>query len=236
MASSSSARRTGKTPWREPSPARPECRSSRSRAPSSSRCSSASARRASATCSIRQSATRRASSSSTRSTRSVASVARDSADPRRARADPQPDPRRDGRVRHEHERHRRRRDEPSRRPRPGAPAPGPIRPSGHPRPAGHQGSPRDPQRPLQAASRWTRTSSSKASPARSPGFSGADLANLVNEAAILAARRNKKMIGLTKFQEALKRIVPAPSVIHGSSRTTRKRSSPTTRAATRSSS
>jgi cell division protease FtsH len=44
----------------------------------------------------------------------------------------------------------------------------------------------------------------------SPGFSGADLANLVNEAAILSARRNKKVIGMTEFQEALERIVAGP--------------------------
>jgi cell division protease FtsH len=45
---------------------------------------------------------------------------------------------------------------------------------------------------------------------QSPGFSGADLANLVNEAAILAARRNKKVIGTPEFQEALDRIVAGP--------------------------
>ncbi len=45
---------------------------------------------------------------------------------------------------------------------------------------------------------------------QSPGFSGADLANLVNEAAILAARRNKKAIGMSEFQEALERIVAGP--------------------------
>jgi cell division protease FtsH len=45
---------------------------------------------------------------------------------------------------------------------------------------------------------------------QSPGFSGADLANLVNEAAILAARRNKKVIGMPEFQEALERIVAGP--------------------------
>ena len=44
----------------------------------------------------------------------------------------------------------------------------------------------------------------------SPGFSGADLANLVNEAAILAARRNKKVIGMSEFTEALERIVAGP--------------------------
>ena len=45
---------------------------------------------------------------------------------------------------------------------------------------------------------------------QSPGFSGADLANLVNEAAILAARRNKKVIGMPEFQEALERIIAGP--------------------------
>jgi cell division protease FtsH len=45
---------------------------------------------------------------------------------------------------------------------------------------------------------------------QSPGFSGADLANLVNEAAILAARRNKKTIGTPEFGEALERVVAGP--------------------------
>ncbi|MBF8290674.1 MAG: hflB [Chloroflexi bacterium] len=45
---------------------------------------------------------------------------------------------------------------------------------------------------------------------QSPGFSGADLANLVNEGAILAARRNKKVIAMPDFEEALERIVAGP--------------------------
>ena len=44
----------------------------------------------------------------------------------------------------------------------------------------------------------------------SPGFSGADLANIVNEAAILAARRNKKVIGGSEFAEALDRVMAGP--------------------------
>jgi len=43
-----------------------------------------------------------------------------------------------------------------------------------------------------------------------PGFSGADLANIVNEAAILAARRNKKTIGQDEFQEALEKVALGP--------------------------
>ncbi len=43
-----------------------------------------------------------------------------------------------------------------------------------------------------------------------PGFSGADLANLVNEAAILAARRNKKIITMSEFEEAIDRVIAGP--------------------------
>jgi cell division protease FtsH len=42
------------------------------------------------------------------------------------------------------------------------------------------------------------------------GFSGADLANVVNEAAILAARRNKKAIGLREFEESVDRVIAGP--------------------------
>src|SRR5437868_4371266 len=43
------------------------------------------------------------------------------------------------------------------------------------------------------------------------GFSGADLANLLNEAAILAARRNKKTIGLSELEEAVDRVMAGPA-------------------------
>jgi cell division protease FtsH len=43
--------------------------------------------------------------------------------------------------------------------------------------------------------------------ALTPGFVGADLANLVNEAALLAARRDKSEVGMEEFQEAIDRIV-----------------------------
>jgi cell division protease FtsH len=42
---------------------------------------------------------------------------------------------------------------------------------------------------------------------RTPGFVGADLANLVNEAALLAARKNKEAVGATDFDEAIDRVV-----------------------------
>jgi cell division protease FtsH len=43
-----------------------------------------------------------------------------------------------------------------------------------------------------------------------PGFVGADLENLVNEAAILAARRNKKSIGESEFEESIERVIAGP--------------------------
>jgi cell division protease FtsH len=42
---------------------------------------------------------------------------------------------------------------------------------------------------------------------RTPGFVGADLANLVNEAALLAARKDKEEVGLAEFDEAIDRVV-----------------------------
>ena len=43
-----------------------------------------------------------------------------------------------------------------------------------------------------------------------PGFVGADLENMVNEGAILAARRNKKQINQTEFEEAIERVIAGP--------------------------
>ena len=43
-----------------------------------------------------------------------------------------------------------------------------------------------------------------------PGFVGADIENLVNEAAILAARRNKKTIEMDEFQESIERVIAGP--------------------------
>jgi cell division protease FtsH len=43
-----------------------------------------------------------------------------------------------------------------------------------------------------------------------PGFVGADLENLVNEAAILAARQNKKVISQPEFEEAIERVIAGP--------------------------
>jgi len=45
---------------------------------------------------------------------------------------------------------------------------------------------------------------------RTPGFSGADLANLLNESAILAARRNKKIIDMEELIEAIEKVMLGP--------------------------
>ncbi|PWH19151.1 MAG: cell division protein FtsH, partial [Ardenticatenia bacterium] len=61
-----------------------------------------------------------------------------------------------------------------------------------------RGKPLDPDVNVEAIARQT------------PGFVGADLENLVNEAAILAARRNKKSIGMAEFQEAIEKVIAGP--------------------------
>ncbi len=45
---------------------------------------------------------------------------------------------------------------------------------------------------------------------QTPGFTGADIENMVNEAAILAARRNKKTIGMAELEEAIERVIAGP--------------------------
>ena len=42
------------------------------------------------------------------------------------------------------------------------------------------------------------------------GFSGADLENLTNEAALLAAKRNKKLIGMNEFEESIIKVIAGP--------------------------
>ena len=45
---------------------------------------------------------------------------------------------------------------------------------------------------------------------RTPGFTGADLANMVNEAALLTARRNKKQVGMEEMEESIERVIAGP--------------------------
>lgn len=51
----------------------------------------------------------------------------------------------------------------------------------------------------------------KAIAARTPGFSGADLENLLNEAALVAARQNKKKVDMTDIDEATDRVIAGPA-------------------------
>jgi len=52
-----------------------------------------------------------------------------------------------------------------------------------------------------------------------PGFSGADLANIVNEAALLAARKSKRIVTLTEFEEARDKVMMgAEKKINGANR------------------
>lgn len=45
---------------------------------------------------------------------------------------------------------------------------------------------------------------------RTPGFTGADLANLVNEAALLSARRNDKKVGMKALEDSIERVIAGP--------------------------
>ena len=45
---------------------------------------------------------------------------------------------------------------------------------------------------------------------QTPGFSGADLANLANEAALLAARRNQEAVGMSELEDSIERVMAGP--------------------------
>ncbi|PIZ16025.1 cell division protein FtsH, partial [Candidatus Desantisbacteria bacterium CG_4_10_14_0_8_um_filter_48_22] len=47
---------------------------------------------------------------------------------------------------------------------------------------------------------------------RTPGFVGSDLANMVNEAALLAARKGKESVGMEEFSEAVERVIAGPEM------------------------
>ncbi len=84
--------------------------------------------------------------------------------PRRARADPQPDARRDGRVRHQGRRHHPGGHQPARRPGPRPAAARPVRPAGRRGHARHQGARADPAPPRQEASAGGKRGSRTAGP------------------------------------------------------------------------
>ena len=115
--------------------------------------------------------------------------------------------RRDGRVRGERGHHPDRRHQPARRARPRAAASRPLRPPGRSCPipdvVGREQIlkvhvrkvPLAPDVNLKTIARGT------------PGFSGADLMNLVNEAALMAARRNKRMVTQVEFEDAKDKVM-----------------------------
>ncbi len=51
----------------------------------------------------------------------------------------------------------------------------------------------------------------KAIATRTPGFSGADLENLLNEAALIAARNDKTKISMVHIEEAIDRVIAGPA-------------------------
>ncbi len=65
----------------------------------------------------------------------------------------------------------------------------------------------DPQGAHAARCRWRPTWTLKTIARGTPGFSGADLANLVNEAALLAARRNKRLVTMHEFEDAKDKVM-----------------------------
>ena len=62
----------------------------------------------------------------------------------------------------------------------------------------------------QATSPWLRMSPSRVIAKRTAGFAGADLENLVNEAALLAARRSRKAITMEDIEEATIKVMARP--------------------------
>ena len=92
-------------------------------------------------------------------------------------------------------------------PRPGAAAARALRPAGAGGPA-RQARPRaDPADPRARREAGPGRGPARRWPPARPGFAGADLANVVNEAALLAARRNKNAVRRADFEEAIERVV-----------------------------
>ena len=128
----------------------------------------------------------------------------------RAGADAQPDPDGDGRLLEPRGDHRARGDQSAGRAGQGAASPRSFRSARGGQPARPKGTRGDPERAhAQCAAGDGREPGELA--AATPGFSGADLRNLVNEAALLAARRDQDERSAPKdFLDALEKIVLGP--------------------------
>ncbi len=90
---------------------------------------------------------------------------------------------------------------------PGAAAPGTIRPAGRGAAAGHPRTRRASSRCTRARSRLRTTSTCTVIARGTPGFSGAALANLVNEAALNAARYSRKLVVMADFEGAKDKVL-----------------------------
>ena len=128
----------------------------------------------------------------------------------RAGADAEPDPHRDGRLLQPRGHHRAGGDQPARRARQGAAAARALRPARGGQPPGQDRARGDPQGPHPQRAARAATSTWRSSPPSTPGLSGADLRNLVNEAALLAARREQDEVRQKDFLDALEKIVLGP--------------------------
>ena len=105
------------------------------------------------------------------------------------------------------QRHRHRRDEPRRGPRPGAAAPRPLRPP-HRRAAARPARPReDPRDPHALGAARRRSVDLEQIAASTPGMTGADLALLVNEAALFAARHGHEKVQQSDFTNSIEKII-----------------------------
>ena len=125
----------------------------------------------------------------------------------RARPDSEPAPRRARRLPRARRRRHHRRLEPARGSRPCAPSPRPVRPP-DPRRSARPRRPRgDPRACTRAASRLRRTSTSRSIARQTAGLTGADLANICNEAAIFAGRAERGHIRQIDFENAMERVV-----------------------------
>ena len=100
-----------------------------------------------------------------------------------------------------------RRDQPPRRARSGAAASGPFRPPGRGRPARRARPRADPARAHAQGAAGRRRRCRWSIARGTPGFSGADLANLVNEAALFAARENGREVRMEHFDRARDKIM-----------------------------
>ena len=95
-------------------------------------------------------------------------------------------------------------------PRSRAAPPRPLRPPDRRRPARPPRPPQDPRGALASGKPLARDIDLDTLAAGTPGFTGADLSNLINEAALLAARNGKKMIEQDELEEGIMRVIAGP--------------------------